>query len=268
MDLQSRPGRLPGMTTPMSLAYEERGSGAPLIFIHGFPLDRTMWIPQLAGLAKFRTCIAIDLRGHGLSEDPDPRDYSMDLFADDVAATMDELGAEQADICALSMGGYVAFAMWRRHRARIRSLTLIDTKAEADSEEGKKGREATAAGIETDGLGPLAEALGPKMFAPGAPDDVRAVVDRMIRSSQPGTAIADLLAMRDRPDSTADLAGIDVPVLWLHGAEDILMPVDGAREAASMIPGATFVEIPSAGHMSNLENPDAVNAAMKDFLTA
>lgn len=255
------------MTTPMTLAYEERGSGAPLIFIHGFPLDRTMWIPQLAGLAKHRTCIALDLRGHGLSEDPDPRDYSMNIFADDVAATMDEIGAEKADICALSMGGYVAFALWRRHRARVSSLTMISTKSEADSADGKAGRERMAAMIESDGVEALATELAPKMFSSSSGDEVRATVDRMIRNSAPAVAIADLLAMRDRPDSTADLTGIDVPVLWCAGADDVLMPLEGARETAAKIPGSRFVEIASAGHMASLENTEAVNTAMKDFLT-
>src|SRR5438552_2330706 len=130
------------MSEPVALAYEERGSGPALVFIHGFPLDRRMWIGQLSGLAKLRRCVALDLRGHGLSviDDPEP-EFSMDLFADDVAATLDELGADQADVCGLSMGGYVAFAFWRRHRARVRSLILCDTKAEPDSEEGKAGRE-------------------------------------------------------------------------------------------------------------------------------
>lgn len=255
------------MTTPMALAYEERGSGPALVFIHGFPLDRRMWIPQLSGLAKHRTCIAVDLRGHGLSEDPDPQGYSMDLFADDVAATLDEIGAEQADICALSMGGYVAFALWRRHRARVRSLTLIDTKAEADTDEGKKGREATAAMVEAEGIEGLWNVLRTKMFAPSLTPEVEAQARAIIMDCPPATAKADSLAMRDRPDSVADLAGIDVPVLWCHGTDDALMPIDGARASAAKIPGARFVEIANAGHMANMENPDAVNAAMKDFLT-
>jgi 3-oxoadipate enol-lactonase len=256
------------MTTPMALAYEERGSGPLLLFIHGFPLDRRMWIPQLSGLAKIRTCVAVDLRGHGLSEDPDPKDYSMDLFADDVAATLDELGAEQADICALSMGGYVAFALWRRHKARIRSLTLIDTKAEADTEEGKKGREGAAASILADGMEAFHAVLDPKMFGPSPDPAAREAVRQMMLDVPPATAAADALAMRDRPDSTPDLGGIDVPVLWCHGADDILMPVAGARDTAGKIPGARFVEIENAGHMANMENPHAVNAAMKEFLTA
>ena len=154
------------MSEPMELAYEERGSGPVIIFIHGFPLDRRMWIGQLAGLAKNRRCVAVDLRGHGLSkiDDKEPA-FSMDLFADDVAKTMDELGADQADICGLSMGGYVAFAFLRRHPARVRSLILADTKAEADSDEAKAGREKTAAMVREQGMEALWEGLGAKLLA-------------------------------------------------------------------------------------------------------
>src|SRR5207248_10160057 len=95
------------MPEPMELAYEERGSGPVLLFIHGFPFDRTMWVAQLAGLAKIRTAVAVDLRGHGLSDVMSGGDFSMDLFADDVAKTLDAIGADKADIVGLSMGGYV-----------------------------------------------------------------------------------------------------------------------------------------------------------------
>src|SRR6266542_441983 len=98
------------MPEPMQLAYEDRGSGQALVLILGFPLDRRMWIGQLSGLANVRRCVAVDLRGHGLSTIPEKEPvFSMDLFADDVAATLDEIGADQADVCGLSMGGYVAF---------------------------------------------------------------------------------------------------------------------------------------------------------------
>src|SRR5258708_31810393 len=131
------------MREPMDLAYEERGGGPVAVFVHGFPLDRTMWIGQLAGVAKQRTSLAIDLRGHGLSTDGDPKDYSMDLFADDIAKTLDTIGAGKIDLARLSMGGYVVFAFWRRHRDRVRPLILMDTKAEADSDEAQKAREGT-----------------------------------------------------------------------------------------------------------------------------
>src|SRR5947208_2519401 len=254
------------MPEPMELAYEERGSGPVLLFIHGFPFDRTMWIAQLAGLAKIRTAVAVDLRGHGLSDVITGSDFSMDLFADDIAKTLDVIGADKADLAGLSMGGYVLFAFWRRHPDRVRSLIFIDTKAEADGDEAKAGREKTAELVAAQGLQPLFESLGPKLVGSSPSIEVQDKIKSMILSTAPEVAAADALAMRDRPDSTGDLASIKVPVLWMHGEEDTLMPIDGARASAEKTTGARFVSIPKGGHVAPMENPDAVNAAIADFL--
>ena len=256
------------MTEPMELAYEERGSGPVLAFIHGFPLDRRMWIDQLSGLAKVRRCVALDLRGNGLStiEDKEP-EFSIDLLADDVARTLDEIGADQADICGLSMGGYVAFAFWRRHRDRVRSLILCDTKSEADSDEAKAGREKTAAMVREQGLEALWDGLGAKLLAADPSPEHVAKLKEMFLAQPREVIAADALAMRDRPDSTPDLAGITVPVLWIHGEQDQLMPIDGARATAEKIPGARFAAIPNGGHMAPMENPGAANAAIVEFLS-
>ena len=254
------------MTDAMDLAFEERGSGPVLLFVHGFPLNRTMWIPQLAGLAKLRTCVSVDLRGHGLSEDKDPSDYSMDLFADDVARTLDGLKADQVDLCGLSMGGYVVFAMLRRHPDRVRSLIFCDTKAEADSPEAKEGRDKTAAAVREKGMEALIEGLLPKLVAPGCSDTVKASIRDMFLTVPPEVAVADLIAMRDRPDTTEQLGSISVPTLWIHGEDDQIMPIEGARATAEKIPGARFEAIPKAGHMAPLENPEPVNAAIAAFL--
>jgi 3-oxoadipate enol-lactonase len=255
------------MNNPMQLAYEERGSGPVLAFIHGFPLDRRMWFGQLAGLAKKRRCVAMDLRGHGLSsiDDPDPV-FSMDAFADDEAATLDEVGADQADICGLSMGGYIAFAFWRRHRDRVRSLILCDTKAEADNDEGKAGREKTAQLVREQGMDALHEQLGPKLLGSSPTEESRTRLRDMVLAQQPNVIAADALAMKDRPDSTGDLPGITVPTLWIHGEEDQMMPIEGARATAEKIPGATFAAVPGGGHMSPMENPGAANEAILRFL--
>jgi 3-oxoadipate enol-lactonase len=255
------------MSEAMQLAYEERGSGHVTVFVHGFPLDRRMWIGQLSGLAKIRRCVAVDLRGHGLStiSDEEPV-FSMDLFADDLASTMDELGADQADIVGLSMGGYVAFAFWRRYRERVRSLILCDTKAEADSDEAKAGREKTAQMVREQGMEQLWEGLGPKLLATNPkPEDVDRLKELFLVQS-PAVIAAEALAMRDRPDSTPDLPGIDVPVLWVHGEEDQLMPIDGARATVGAIAGATLAAIPRGGHMAPMENPAAANEAIAAFL--
>ncbi len=253
------------MAEPMELAYEDRGGGPVLTLIHGFPLDRTMWNGQLSGLSGLRKIVAIDLRGHGLSKDGGPRDYSMDLFADDIAKTLDEIGADKIDLCGLSMGGYVALAFLRRHRNRVRSLILCDTKAEADSDEAKAAREATAKSVRENGLEPLWEVLRGKMFGPKPSDDVLDRTRRMFLGVPPEVAAADALAMRARPDFTADLDGIDVPVLWIHGEDDLIMPADQAEITAKRIPGARFVKIPG-GHLSPMESPDEANTHIAEFL--
>ncbi len=254
------------MTDAMELAYEERGSGPVAVFIHGFPLDRRMWIGQLSGLAKSRRCVAVDLRGHGLSklDDSDPT-FSMDLFADDVVKTLDEIGADQADVVGLSMGGYVAFAVWRRHPGRVRSLVFCDTKSEADSDEAKAGREKTAAMVREQGMEALWDGLGAKLLASSPADGDVARLREMFLAQDPAVIAADALAMRDRPDSIPDLAGITVPVLWVHGEEDQLMPIDGARATAEKIPGARFAAVPRGGHMAPMENPEATNQALQEF---
>jgi len=158
------------------------------------------------------------------------------------------------------------FAFWRRHPDRVRSLIFIDTKAEADGDEAKAGREKTAEMVAEKGLQPLYESLGPKVVGSSPSIEVQEKLKEMFLNTAPEVAAADSLAMRDRPDSTSDLASIKVPVLWMHGEEDTLMPIDGARASAEKIPGAHFVSIPKGGHVAPMENPDAVNAAIADFL--
>jgi pimeloyl-ACP methyl ester carboxylesterase len=193
-------------------------------------------------------------------------DFSMDLFADDIAKTLDVIGAAQADLAGLSMGGYVLFSFWRRHPDRVRSLILIDTKAEADTDEGKAGREKTAELVAEKGMQPLYETLGPKVVGSSPSVEVQDKIKEMFLNTAPEVAAADSLAMRDRADSTGDLASIKVPVLWMHGEEDTLMPLEGARASAEKLSDATFVSIPKGGHVSPMENPEAVNAAITNFL--
>lgn len=253
------------MTTPMRLGYDEAGSGPVLLLVHGFPLDRTMWSEQLRALSDIRRVVAVDLRGRGKSP-AQTDEWTIDLYADDVAKTVEDLGVDQIDLAGLSMGGYVVFSFWRRHQKRVRSLLLIDTKAEGDSSEAKEGREKTAALVSEKGTAELVEGLFPKIFAPTTGDEVKNKVRTMFETIPGSTSAADALAMRDRLDSKADLASISVPTIVIQGGEDALMPVDGARAMAEALPNAKFVVVPDAGHLAPMENAEVTNVAIRDFL--
>src|SRR5687767_6525969 len=139
----------------IDIAYDDVGAGLPVVFLHGFPHNRTLWAPQLGGLMARARCVAPDLRGFGESEIAGP--YSIDRYADDVIAMLDALGIERAVIAGLSMGGYVAFAIWRRHRARVRALILADTRPGADSEETKAKRREMILLARAKGTGAIAD---------------------------------------------------------------------------------------------------------------
>lgn len=251
------------------LAVEIRGTGPALVFVHGFPLDRSMWRHQMAGFGRWQR-IALDLRGfgHSAGHGGGPA-ANLARHADDVAAVLDALGVRRAVLCGLSMGGYVLFEFWRRHADRVRALVFADTKAEADSAEGKRGRDELAAVAHHEGTAAVAERMLPRMLAAATaaaqPELVTAVREMAGRASVEGV-VAALAAMRDRADSRELLAGIGVPTLVVGGAEDALTPPAVMRALTDGIAGAQFVAVPAAGHVAPLEQPLAVNRVLSDFL--
>ena len=254
------------------LAFSEAGVGAPgrapIVFLHGFPLHRGMWAPQLAALQQTHRCLAPDLRGFGESTAGSER-LTIDRMADDVAAFLDHLLARRATIVGLSMGGYVALAMWRRHRERVASLVLADTRAAGDSDEARAKRAdmiaiARAEGSEGVADKQLTGLLG-KTTRESKPELV-ASTRAMVASTSVDAIVAGLEALRDRPDSTPLLSTIDVPTLLLCGEDDAITPAKEMRELASAIPGATLEIIEGAGHLSNLERPAEFNAAIARHL--
>lgn len=252
------------------LAYDDVGNGLPVVFLHGFPLDRSMWVQQRVALAPRVRCIVPDLRGFGESEAAEP--YSMDQYADDVVALLDSLEVESAAICGLSMGGYIAFAIWRRHPTRVRGLVLCDTKAGADSAEARKARDEAIALATAGGAAALAEKqvtglLGKatRVRQPALADDLRAMISRQSTAGVVGA----LGALRDRPDSRETLPTITVPTLVLVGEDDVLTPPSEARAIVESLPenaSAQLEIIAEAGHLSCVERPAAVTHAMADFL--
>ncbi len=251
----------------VGLVAEVVGAGRALLFVHGFPLDRTMWRHQMAGIDGWKR-IAPDLRGAGQSAVP-TAGYSMARYADDLVRVLDAVGTPTAVCCGLSMGGYILFELLRRHRDRVRALILCDTKSEADTPEGMRGRDELAAVARRDGTGAVAARLVPKLLGRSTASRDPAVVETvrtMVLRSPVDGVVGALEAMRDRPDSTPLLAQIDVPTLVLVGADDELTPPAVVRPLAERIPGATFQEIAAAGHMAPLERPDAVTPALAEFL--
>ncbi len=166
------------------------------------------------------------------------------------------------------MGGYIIFALWRRHRARVASLILADTRAGADSPEAKQVRANNARLAEEQGPGAIADQMLPKLLAPGAPQPLRDEVRRIVESNDRAGIAAALRAMAARPDSTPLLATIDVLALVIVGSADELTPPPEAHALSAGIAGSRLVEIPGAGHLSNLDNPAAFNTAVDEFLAA
>jgi len=251
------------------MAYEDTGgSGTPLLLIHGFPLDRTLWAAQGRGLADVARVIAPDLRGFGESGMPAGA-VTMDAYADDLRGLLDALGVKNAVVAGLSMGGYIAFAFYRQDVHRVRGLILADTKASPDSSEGKKGRDDNAALACAHGSAQVGDKMMPKMLTPttanGRPFIADAVRAMMARQSVEGV-VGALMAMRDRPDSTPTLAEITVPTLIVTGAEDTLIPPKEAEAMRNAIRGSRLVSIPGAAHLANFEAPDAFNHAVREFL--
>jgi 3-oxoadipate enol-lactonase len=252
----------------VNLAVDVRGQGPAILFVHGFPLDHAIWEHQLAHLDGWMR-IAPDLRGMGQSDAPD-LGYSMATYADDLLALLNSLGVDRVVLCGLSMGGYIAFEILRRARARVRGLILMDTRAEADSAEARKARDASLAQAREGGSAAIAAAMLPRMLAPAAATEYPALVDRVLRMME-ATPVAGILGaistLRDRPDSTPLLPSLaDLPSLVVVGEEDRLTPPALSQAMADLIPDSRIIVIPGAGHLTPMERPEAVTAAMTEFL--
>ena len=262
------PDSMTATTSAPQLAQTSAGAGDDvLLLIHGFPLTAAMWQPQIDALASpALRVVAPDLPGFGQTPGAIT---SVDDAADQLAALLDDIGARRAIVGGFSMGGYIALAFARRHAARLHGLLLVDTKAEPDTEDGKKGRYALAERARAEGKGVVIDAMLPRLVSDstlnGRPDVVQQVLDIEKGATLDGIAGA-LHAMAERPSSVADLPRIAAPTLIIVGLEDVITPVTDAETMASAIPGAQLTIIADAGHLTPLEQPDAVNAAIRTWL--
>jgi pimeloyl-ACP methyl ester carboxylesterase len=256
------------------LAYSDTSAGSPVaLLVHGFPLNRSMWDPQIGRLraAGWRV-IAPDLRAFGASEAGPPGPLTMDQHADDLAALLDGLSISAPVVyVGLSMGGYVGFAFWRRHATRVRAAALLDTRASPDTPEAQADRHRLAAEVEAlRNPQPVIEAMMPRMFSPHLrPHSVPEQLVRGMMASSSTRAVADgARGLALRPSSFPTLATISVPSLVVVGEFDALTPPADSEAIAAGIRGARLVRIDQAGHMSNMENPEAVNDALLGVLDA
>jgi len=251
------------------MAVHEAGEGTPLLLVHGFPFDHSMWDRQIEALSGKCRVIAPDLPGFGASLLPGER-LTMELVADYLAEMLSVLQVKEPVVfCGLSMGGYVAWQFWARHRRQLKALVLCDTRAAADTEQTRDYRHRTAEQVLREGPVQLAEGMIPKLFAPRSLEDQPELIERvraMILSTRPETIAAALRAMAARAEMTDRVAQIDCPTLLICGEHDAISPPEEMRQIALAIPRARLVLVPEAGHMAPLENPDAVNRAMEQFL--
>jgi len=244
--------------------YREKGTGPVALFIHGFPLDSTMWLEQIDLLSDIRRCVAPDLRGFGLSTPSLHPALTMEEQADDIAAMLDELEVKQVDLVGLSMGGYIALAFAERHPDRLRTLAMIDTKSTEDPPAGKDGRAVAAARVAAEGRSGLATDMIGLLVADSATVWTRARLRTMIESAPAESIVAALEGMKRRPDRTAALSNLSIPVGVIVGEHDALAPLADADHMAAAS-GAALTVVPDTGHMSPIESPSVVAAALRSL---
>lgn len=250
----------------IQVAYTDEGEGAPLLFVHGFPLSRGTWSKQVEAFKTSYRVIAPDLRGLGESE-ATAGAVPMSRFAEDLYALLQHLGAGPVILVGHSMGGYVALAFAKAYPQALRGLVLVGTKAGADTPEGAAARRATAEKVRTEGSSVVVNAMAPKMLAASNSDAAMAASVRdFMAPSKPEGVIGALLGMAERPDAGTWLGTIRVPALVITGADDTIIPPSESEALAKAIPGAQLKLIPKAGHLVAFEQADAFNAALGDWL--
>lgn len=242
-----------------------------LVLLHAFPLSAAMFEPQLRQPPPGWRVIAPDLPGFGGSSEPAESDRGTDIddYAADVVTLLAELGVPRAVVGGVSMGGYVALALLRRAPDVVRALVLIDTRATADTQEGRASRRAMLAQVDREGVSGVGRDMLPKLLGPTTREagDLEPTVRRII-IQQPASAVRGAIRrMMDRPDSTRELDALAVPALVIVGEEDAITPVADSEAMASRIPAAELAVIPRAGHLSSLERPEAFGERLVAFLS-
>ena len=243
----------------IELAYERRGKGMPLVLIHGYPLDHSIWNETISQLENDFDLILPDVRGFGESSTVDAP-YTLSDIANDLAALLDSLGVERTTLAGHSMGGYIALAFAKAFPERVTGLALVSSQTASDTPERKEGRYKTAADVSQKGVQIVADGMTDKL-TPN--QSVRDVIRPLIAKQSVAGVTGALKAMAEREDLTSFLASFGQPLVLIHGDADELIPVERAREIKSLVPSAHLVELRGGGHMPMMEMPVETATALK-----
>ncbi len=240
-----------------------------LLFIHGFPLDSTLWRPQMQDLGRTHRVLAPDLRGFGANAGDLPEAMTMELYANDLKDLLDHERVEDVVLVGLSMGGYIAMSFLDQWPGMVRGLVLANTRAGADDKEGVKARMEMARNAHDKGMAVIAKGMVPKLLSDrslSSGTKLASEVEAMIARQRPMATAAAARGMAQRPDRSTWLRNVKVPTLVLTGEQDKLMPLATSQAMADAIRGATLVVLRGAGHLSNLERPDLFNQHLAHFM--
>ena len=249
---------------PVPLSYEEEGQGIPLMLVHGFPLNRSIWYPLIPLLKDKARLILPDLRGHGQSPAPEGT-YAMRLLAEDLHALLDKLEIDKVILAGHSMGGYASLAFAQAYPNRLAGLAMIASQAAADAPERRAGREKTAEEVHRRGLRPLAQNMAPALTCR---QELVEPIHKMILKANPKAVISSLRGMAERPDASEWLADITVPAVVIAGTEDKLISLENARLMAQLLGRAWLVELPEAAHLPMMEQPQPVANALLQLIAS
>jgi pimeloyl-ACP methyl ester carboxylesterase len=240
----------------------------PIVFVHGFPYDHTMWDKQVEELKSNYYCVRYDIRGLGQSPIGDGQ-YTIESFVDDLELIITELNLNKPILCGLSMGGYISLRAVERYESNYSGLILCDTRSAADNDEGKIKRANNIKKINTIGVKQFVSDFVPMCFSVKSITDSNEEYSKVLNKSLNSNAIGVkgcLLAMAGRTNTTDYLCKIKIPVLLLCGEDDHLTPPDVMELMAEQIPNSQFEIVPNAGHMSPIENASYVTNKIKKFL--
>jgi pimeloyl-ACP methyl ester carboxylesterase len=258
-------------TDELTISYHDKGNGdIPIIFIHGFPFDKSMWIPQIDNLSKTHRVIAYDLRGFGKSTAMIEAKTSIDMHVLDLIRFMDALAIKKAILCGLSMGGYVLLNAVSKYPERFKAIILCGTQCKADSQDAKENRYSAIKQITLNGLTDFATATIKNVFWPGTLVVKKELLEKLrnqIRTASPLAITGTLHALAERDEICSALIKFNLPTLILCGQNDTVIPIEQSEFLQQRISGSKLQRINDAGHLSNIDQVEKFNQYVDLFIT-